>query len=87
MDAENIMPTDWTLIWTIVSFVIGTGLGVVALVYQILRNFKDDVNSKFEKHEKRFELIDQRLFLLCMGKNLPEILLAEKETAAKQGEL
>jgi hypothetical protein len=77
---------DWGVFWT----VIGCALGGIVFIYQILRNFKseieisfnvlkEDVNKKFEKHEKRFELIDQRLFLLCMGKSLPEILKSERE--------
>lgn len=73
---------DWGIFFT----VIGTGIGVVALIYQIMRNFKTDVNSclekmdkNFEKHELRFEKIDQRLFLLCLGKDLPSILKSERE--------
>jgi hypothetical protein len=59
--------------------VIGTGMAIIAFIYQIMRNFKEDVNNNFEKHEKRFELIDQRLFLLCLGKDLPSILKSERE--------
>jgi uncharacterized membrane protein YdjX (TVP38/TMEM64 family) len=62
-----------------IATVIGTGITTVTLVYQIMRNFKDDVNKNFEKHERRFEKIDQRLFLLCLGKDLPSILKAERE--------
>ena len=62
-----------------IATVIGTGITTVTLVYQIMRNFKDDVNKNFEKHERRFEKIDQRLFLLCLGKDLPSILNAERE--------
>ena len=79
--------------WRIFLTVIGTGLGVVSLVYQIMRNFKADVNKslersderfdkmerRFEMMDRRFEMIDQRLFLLCMGKSLPDILKAERE--------
>jgi hypothetical protein len=66
--------------------VIGTGVAVIGLVYQIMRNFKQDVNRMFERYdhkldlmEKRFETIDQRLFLLCMGKSLPDILKSERD--------
>lgn len=62
-----------------IATVIATGVTTVGLVYQIMRNFKEDVNKNFEKHERRFEKIDQRLFLLCLGKDLPSILKAEKE--------
>lgn len=69
-----------------IATVIGTGITTVTLVYQIMRNFKQDVNKNFERYdkkfeimEKRFETIDQRLFLLCLGKDLPSILKAERE--------
>ena len=51
----------------------------ITFIYQIMGNFKEDVNKNFEKHEKRFETMDQRLFLLCLGKDLPSILKAERE--------
>lgn len=70
----------------VILTILGTGVGVVTLVYQIMRNFKDDVNSKFEamerrldKSDARFEKIDQRLFLLALGKDLPSILKSERE--------
>lgn len=73
---------DWGMFFTVV----GTGLAIAAFLNQIIRNFKEDVkdllkkqDENFAKHEKRFEMIDQRLFLLCMGKTLPEILKAERE--------
>lgn len=69
--------------WAIFITVIGTGIAVVTLVYQVMRNFKDDVNKNFEKHERRFEKIDQRLFLLCLGKDLPSILKSEREEEKK----
>lgn len=77
---------DNGIFWT----VIGTGITVIGLVYQIMRNFKEDVNKtlksfedNFERHERRFEKLDQRLFLLCMGKTLPEILKSEREEERK----
>jgi hypothetical protein len=72
----------------VIFTVIGTGLAVIGLNYQIMRNFKQDVNQailkmeeNFAKHEKRFEMIDQRLFLLCLGKDLPSILKSEREAS------
>lgn len=64
--------------WGIVCTVVGTGLGIIGFIYTLIRNFKKDIKENFEKHEKRFEMIDQRLFLLCMGKTLPEILKSER---------
>jgi hypothetical protein len=73
---------DWGLVITI----IGTGIGLAAFLNQIIRNLKADVQASFdridknfEKHEQRFEQLDQRLFLLCMGKDLASILKAERE--------
>jgi hypothetical protein len=71
---------DWGTILTTIA----TGIAVIGFVYQIMRNFKEDVNKSFEKHEKRFEILDQRLFLLCIGKSLPDILKAERETFYKE---
>lgn len=69
-----------------IATVIGTGIGTVGFVYQIMRNFKSDINDKFKEQnkkfeimERRFEKIDQRLFLLALGKDLPSILKSERE--------
>ena len=69
-----------------IATIIATGIATVGLVYQIMRNFKEDVNKTFERYdkkfeimEKRFEMIDQRLFLLCLGKDLPSIMKSERE--------
>jgi hypothetical protein len=76
--------------WGIFVTVVGTGCAIAGFLYQIMRNFREDINKNFEKHErrfemleKRFEMIDQRLFLLCIGKSLPEILKAEREGEKK----
>ena len=65
--------------WGIFGTIVGAVVTIVGLVYQIMRHFKEDVNKNFEKHERRFERLDQRLFLLCMGKSLPDILKSERE--------
>ena len=74
---------DWKLFFT----VIGTGFAATGFIYNVLRNFKADVNKNFERYDKKFdaferrmEMMDQRMFLLCMGKTLPEVLKAERET-------
>ena len=59
--------------------IVGSAIGIVTFNYRFMRNFKTDMNKNFEKHERRFEQMDQRLFLLCMGKTLPDILKAERE--------
>lgn len=59
--------------------IIGTAVTVIGLVYQIMRNFKSDVNKNFDKLEKRLERQDQRIFLLCMGKSFTDILKSERE--------
>lgn len=73
---------DWNIFWAIV----GAMIAMISFIYGIMRNFKEEVNKSlqkmdvnFEKHEKRFEKIDQRLFLLCLGKDLPSILKSERE--------
>lgn len=70
---------QWISLLSLILTILGTGIGLGAFLYQIIRNFKEDVNKNFERHEKRFEKIDQRLFLLCIGKSLPDILKAERE--------
>ncbi len=59
---------DWVIFWTI----IGSRTAVVGLIYVIVRNFKTDFNSKFE-------LLDNRIFQLAMGKSLKEIMREEKK--------
>ncbi len=66
---------DWRLFFTI----IGTGFAIVGFIYNFMRNFKNDINKRFEVSDRRFEMMDQRMFLLCMGKTLPEVLKAERE--------
>lgn len=57
--------------WGIFCTVIGTAIGVVGLIYLIVRNFKIDFNAKFE-------LLEERIFQLAMGKSLKEIMLEQK---------
>lgn len=64
------MNIDWS--------VLGTGIAVVALVYQFLRNFKADINSKLDGMEKRIDQLDARMFWLATGKKLEDVLLEER---------
>lgn len=57
--------------WTIILTILGTGFAIISFIYQFLRNFKSDV-------EKKFEILDNRIFQLAMGKTLKEILKEEK---------
>ena len=40
--------------------IIGTGVAVLALTYTFLRNFKIDINKRFDEVDKRFDKVDQR---------------------------
>lgn len=64
---------------------IGTGLGVLGLVYTFLRNFKSDMKGSFLNLEKRLDRTDdritsleERMFLMATGKTLAEAILEEK---------
>lgn len=59
---------DWRIFWTIIC----ASSGIVGLIYLIIRNFKTDFNAKFD-------LLDNRIFQLAMGRSLKEILKEEKE--------
>lgn len=64
---------DWGIFWTI----IGTGLGVVALIYNYLRNFRADL-------EKRIDAQDERIFLLATGKTLREAMIETKKKSEEK---
>lgn len=64
------MAIDWTAI--------GTGITVIATVYGFLRNFKNDMNKKFEHMENRLDLQEERIFLLATGKTLREAMVEAK---------
>ena len=62
-----------------------TGLSVLALVYNFLRNFKSDIKGSFEGLEKRMDRTDaritsleERMFLMATGKTLAEAILEER---------
>ena len=72
--AQVVTKTDWLTILT----VIGTGFGVVGFVYQYLRNVKEDIKSSINKYDDKFEMLENRIFQLAMGKSLKQIMLEEK---------
>ncbi len=43
---------------TLFITIIGTGIGIVSLIYAIMRNFKTDINSHIDRMESKFEKID-----------------------------
>lgn len=57
--------------------VVGSAVGIVALIYTIVRNFKNDFDSKFI-------ILEERIFQLAMGKSFREILKSEKEEAGNK---
>jgi chaperonin cofactor prefoldin len=42
---------------------IGTVIGIAAFVYGFLRNFKTDINTKFESLEKHIDRIDAQMVI------------------------
>jgi DNA replication initiation complex subunit (GINS family) len=71
----------------------GTITSVTGLVYAMIRNFRLDLDKKFDKMDKRmdsfdkrmdnFELkitsLEERMFWLATGKTLSQAILEEKE--------
>ena len=41
--------------------IIGTGIGIVTFLYTVMRNFKSDMNMKFDKMDEKLTDIDRRL--------------------------
>lgn len=61
-------------------------LTIIGFNYQIIRNFKSDIkdtldmqDKKFDSFERKFELIENRLFQLAMGKTIKQIMEEEKD--------
>ncbi len=69
---------DWIQVITIAGSSIGTGLGVVGLMYSIIRNFKSDVVARIDKLEDKIISIEERMFWLATGKTLKEAILEQK---------
>jgi hypothetical protein len=66
---------DWGIFWTI----LGSALGIIGFVYTFLRNVKEDIKSMIDLHDNKFEVLDNRIFQLAMGKSLKDIMKEEKE--------
>lgn len=50
---EDMDLTFWTII--------GTGLGVVTLVYSFIRDFRADLDARFDKMSERFDKNEQKI--------------------------
>ena len=70
---DNVVMLDIGVICT----VIGTGVGTIALVYQIMKSFKDDIH-------KRMDAQDERIFQLATGKTLKEAMMEAKRKSDSQ---
>ena len=51
--------------------IIGTGVGIVGLIYMIVRNFKQDMYNHIDR-------LDERMFQLSTGKTIAQALKEEK---------
>jgi hypothetical protein len=70
---ENVVMLDIGVIFT----VIGSAIGTIALVYQIMKSFKDDLH-------KRMDAQDEKIFQLATGKTLKEAMLEAKRKSDAQ---
>ena len=61
---------------TIIATGIGTSISIVGLLYAIIRNFKNDVNSKIEK-------LEDRMFYLATGKSLADAIKEDRMKSEK----
>ena len=66
------------LILTVIGTVIGTGVAIIGALYTIIRNFKNEVNEKFE-------CLEDRIFQLAMGKSLKDVLIEERVKKKAKG--
>jgi hypothetical protein len=65
---------DWGLFWTI----IGTGIGIVGFIWQILHNIELRLDAKIDKLESRVDSLDEKIFWVITGRNLKEAILEER---------
>ncbi len=66
----------------IILALLATAVTIISFVYGFLRNFKYDINTRFDaridKLEKRMDSLDERMFWLATGKKLEDAILEEK---------
>ena len=72
---------DWATILTAIAAVVT----VIGFVYGFLRNFKNDLNLRMDKFEKRMDAFDEkilsleeRMFWLATGKSLADAIVEER---------
>lgn len=58
--------------------IIASGISVAGFIYAILRNFKNDMNSRMHMFEHKITSIEERMFWLSTGKSLAEAILEER---------
>jgi hypothetical protein len=62
-------------------------LVIVGFAYVFLRNFKTEMDGKIEKVESKITVLEDRIFSLCIKKNVEEVLVekpVKKETIKKK---
>lgn len=66
---------DWLTILTIIT----SALTVIGAVFGFFKWFKGIFDKKFAQSDAKFELLEERIFQLAMGKSLKEIMKEEKK--------
>ena len=59
--------------------IIGVGVGTVGFIYQVIRNFRADIDARFDKFDNKITSIEERMFYLSSGKTLAEAIMLEKK--------
>lgn len=58
--------------------IVGTGIAVVGFIYMIMRNAKNDVNSRIDRLDGKIEKLEDRMFYLATGKTLADAIKEER---------
>lgn len=64
--------------WTIAAFI-----GLVALNYTFMRNFKADVSKKIDHMDQRVAEMDAKVFFLATGRTLEAAILENQNKKPK----